>query len=421
MTLAPLGVLDLSIVTDRLLTLLKDARDHSALWLNPPGATKFDIEVTGSSPETMRSSGCTLSLYLFHVNASKSYRNGPVLPPLVPFQPLAIDLYYLLSSWSEKDYVQEQKAMSIALKCLHENPFVRRTVTIDGTPVNEEWTLTMEAETADEMGRLWQAITAPARLASVFRVSVVFLTPEAPPPPQPTPKVVELHVGLGDLVTTDVAQLFGTSRTIHYRSPITAGIPQPDIRSYDTAPAVAAPGVAFTIEGRGLSNAAVANVYLVDANGTEADVTTWDTGGAEDTSARRVIQLPNTAGAAPAATPPAGSYTVRLGSGTFRTNGVSLMIAAAVTPPAAGAEPFLTPAAGTYTLAGAGFIPGATDLIAGGTRLDEAALADGKFAIGGGGTSLQFRPPAGFADGTHAVRVRVNGVESPPAWWVKLP
>ena len=421
MTLAPLGVLDLSIVTDQLLKLLKEARDQSPLWPNPPGTPTFDIEVTGSSPETMRSSGCTLSLSLFHINANKTYRSGPVLPPLIPYQPQALDLFYLLSAWSEKNYVQEQQAMSIALKCLHEHPFVRRIVTIDGTPVNEEWTLTMETESADEMGRLWQALTVPVRLASVFRVSVVFLTPETPPAPQPKPKAVSLHVGLGDLVTTDVAQLFATSHTVRYRSPITTGIPQPDMRSVHTSPAVAAAGETFTLEGRNLLNSAVAEVYLVAPDGTETVVTAWDTGGAENTSARRLIQLPAAAGAAPVGTPPAGSYTIRLGSGTFRTNGVPLMIAARVTPPLAGALPFLTPAAGTYTLAGTGFVPGATDVIAGSDRLEEGALADGKFAIGGGGTSLDFRPPAGFANGTHAVRVRVNGIESAPAWWVKLP
>ena len=37
------------------------------------------------------------------------------------YLPLALDLFYLVSAYSESSYVQEQQAMSVALRILHAN------------------------------------------------------------------------------------------------------------------------------------------------------------------------------------------------------------------------------------------------------------------------------------------------------------
>ncbi len=203
MPLQPLGVLDLSIVTDRLIKLIEKSRDESPLWATL-GATSptFTITVTGAMPEAVRKDGgCQVSVYLFHVAEDKYQKNAPVTgtrAPPIPAQPLSLNLYYLVTAFADKNYVQEQQAMSIVLRCFHENPIVRENVVIPVPPaqtVKEEFTLTMEVETSDEMARLWQAVTVPFRLSVVYKVSVVFITPPVPAVPlAPKPQRLGLTV-----------------------------------------------------------------------------------------------------------------------------------------------------------------------------------------------------------------------------------
>jgi hypothetical protein len=44
-------------------------------------------------------------------------------------------------------------------------------------------------------------------------------------------------------------------------------------------------------------------------------------------------------------------------------------------------------------------------------------LLDGQFVVSPT-TQATFRRPAGLVTGVYAVRVRVNGVETPPFWWI---
>jgi hypothetical protein len=188
-------LLDLSIVTDRLLKQLADAKAASPLSSEAGAPTStdplhpidprppFDVTFTGLSPHAARRlSGCQVSVYLFHVTPDTALRN--TLPPdhgahRVSEQPLALTLYYLLSAYSEKSYIEEQQAMSMALNCFHDHPIMTATLPV-GNRV-EEFTLTMEPQSTDEIGRLWLALATPLRLSAVYRARVIFLEPETPP------------------------------------------------------------------------------------------------------------------------------------------------------------------------------------------------------------------------------------------------
>lgn len=184
----PFGLLDLSIVTDRLLERLNLFTAGSHLWDADP-ASQFTIKYTGLAPEAARADTdpkeCQVSLYLFHVAADKFNRN--TFPTggsaqAIPEQPMALTLYYLLTAYASS-YIKEQQAMSVALKCLHESPIVTTRDPRDRR--NEEFTVTLEPQSADEIGRIWQSINAPMRLSAVYRASVVFI--EAPAPVEPKP------------------------------------------------------------------------------------------------------------------------------------------------------------------------------------------------------------------------------------------
>ncbi len=184
-----LGLLDLSIVTDRLIDHLKACVRASQLWVDDPGSAPT-FSWTGLAPDAARAEdGCQVSVYLFHVAPDKFYRN--TFPTggsaqKIPEQPLALTLYYLVTAHSSKSYIAEQQAMSIALKCFHEHSSISATVPPGDR--SEEFTLTLEPQTIDETGRLWQSISSPMRLSAVYRASVIFIEPPPPKAPKPVLK-----------------------------------------------------------------------------------------------------------------------------------------------------------------------------------------------------------------------------------------
>jgi Pvc16 N-terminal domain len=129
MTLGLLGLLDLSIVTDRLVKLLDDYRQL------PLFQTFANFTVSGNPPDKVAKEGSShLSVYLFHIESDKFQKNSPVSgarDAKIPSQPLSLNLYYLLSAFSDNDnggYLEEQQAMSIALRCFHGKPLRKNSV-----------------------------------------------------------------------------------------------------------------------------------------------------------------------------------------------------------------------------------------------------------------------------------------------------
>jgi hypothetical protein len=188
-------IFDLSVVTDTLKRLIDAEWPNAPLWT--PATPLFAVDVTGLSPDAVRQGqGAQLSLYLYHVEEDKATESlfwaaqaqSAGGPPL-RYQPLALDLYYLLSAYAEGNYIHEQQAMSIAMRVFHENPVVSG-VGADGQP----WqvTLTLERRSYDELSRLWQATTSALRLSAVYRASVALLDPDQAPPPAPPVSVVNV-------------------------------------------------------------------------------------------------------------------------------------------------------------------------------------------------------------------------------------
>ena len=210
----PWSTPDLSSITAELVATLQTAINNSVI---PP----FNVQVSGSSPETVRDQGqCQLSLYLIHVGRDAFWRNTPRQGPrglTNPAQALSLNLSYLLTAFAGPDFVSEQQAMSIALHAFHERPLFH-------TPT-EEFTISIEADTIDEMSRLWQAIAVPIRLSSVIKVGVVFISPSQPPATvAPPPRHANIAVG-ADLDSADEPQLFDTIRGFLGSAASAKGIP----------------------------------------------------------------------------------------------------------------------------------------------------------------------------------------------------
>jgi hypothetical protein len=425
-----LGILDLTLVTSGLVDLLTASVTNTALFDDEHPA--FTITVSGKPPDLLRREGeCQLGVYLFHVTQDRSQRTSPVIgrndptvnprvPPL-PAQPLSLDLYYLLTAFSASathPHLEEQQAMSIALKCLHEHPIVTLPA---ASGEGGELCLTMEMLSADEMGRFWQATTQSLRLGVVYKVSVVFMRPPDPAPPAKKPKTFTLAVDAAAAPFTQAVQVFGTHTTVRYRRPKSP----PDFAEYGLFPATVAPGQPFVLHGSGFQPTPpnADRVYLVAPDGTEEDVTATWVNTAVSTRSRYLLTIP----AVPGRT--SGFYQLRIGNavaagsaGAVRSNATPFGLAASVD---AGNSAFLpVPGVGQpWQLGGTGFVDGATEVCLETISLRAATggtTGPGEFRVASA-TSLEFRLPAGLASGLYAVRVRVNQVESPPAKWVQVP
>lgn len=179
-------ILDLSSVTDGLIDLVKNSWSSAPIWTELGAAgPAFTPNFTGLAPDAIRSlGGPQLSVFLYHVETDNAretslWSSQMVSSPGQPvrYLPLALDLFYLVSAFSESSYAEEQQAMSVALRIYHANAIVRSD---NGADPAWQLTLTAEHRSYDELSRLWQATTVPIRLGMVYRAAVVFLTPDDP-------------------------------------------------------------------------------------------------------------------------------------------------------------------------------------------------------------------------------------------------
>src|SRR5437764_1137660 len=83
-----------------------------------------------------------------------------------------------------------------------------------GDSVRQKVCLTIELETSDGLGRLWQAITSPYRLSAVYKASVVFITPETALPTATPVSTVRISVNPATLPYAGNGQVIGTLRTV---------------------------------------------------------------------------------------------------------------------------------------------------------------------------------------------------------------
>jgi hypothetical protein len=427
------SISDLTAITGLLINMLTDAVQASPLWVQQ----KFPFEVSGLMPAVSRNDGCNvLSLYLLHVGRDPHWRNTPVQGSrgqFNPSQPLSLNLSYLITSYAEKSWQMEQYLMSVALNYFHANPIY--------TSATAEFTVTVEADSIEEMSRLWQAITVPIRLSAMFRVAVVFLAPQSPPQPDSrTPVEVNISVG-ADLNASPPApapepQLFELAvQAVYIASP-----PASDPTQVTMPPgqAVVVAGQSVRIRGSGLNGADAAAVFLSPSGrGAEWPVTSWrvfgtSASGTAGDADELVLEFPPAYAAVPAtgtaltATPLPGNYLLTVGNPMgFRSKALALAVAPQMDGIGPGGAVLVPDGAGLYTIAASGLVAGATQVL-----LDAAALAIGGAAAPGvavvnaaaGSISWMLPSPTGFPAGSYVqVLVVVNGIQSPPGWWVQMP
>lgn len=422
---------DLSDVTYVIQGLLDDAVQNSPL------ANASSITVNCGSPETVRKSAgaCYLTLYLLHIGRDPYWRNTPLnggTPQYNKGQPLSLNLSYLLTAFSESDHVLEQRAMSIALQTIQSHPIMNQTTAPNAASdpfwnalPKGEFVLSIEADTIEEMSRLWQAFTVPIRLSALIRASVIFIAPSGPTRnPSRWPTVANLAVGPSppnppppNPVTPSLSAPIG-----QMTPQLTPGETAVDV-SLSLGPMVAVAGGALRIAGYGLTSDSDV-ILSVPGSSTAWTVDSWRTGaspGELDLALPAEYADPSVK-PPPGATPLPGLYALSVVSSGKRSNAIPLAIAPSVTITAT--PPVVQPdATGLYSFFGGGFIADGTKtkLSLGATALtySPGAPGAGEFAVATGTTpSISFRLPQPFASGTYPILLSVNAVAASTGWVV---
>ena len=334
----------------------------------------------------------------------------------------------MLSAQDKGSYAHEQLALGIAMEALHEHATF--TFAAPTPPPNSvtpsEATLTLESTTFDEMSRLWQALGVPLRTTAQYRVSVVFLTPDQPPPnEQKRPTEINLLAAPADLSTdATLPQLFTTRRRVNYTAP------GPSTVVVEQCPASAAPapaavgGQIFTLDGFQVADSDHVLLISYDAAGaaTETDITaTWKVPVTPPYPTPPPDGVPFLLRPPEATAPPPGRYELivtRPSMPGFRTNTVPVKIAPWIDP--SGGPLLSHDAAGIYTI-GVRNVPDTGVVLRLGT-VELTRVSAGTTPASGewqcsGGAQITFAAPAITPPGQHQIGLRANDVEADPALW----
>jgi len=430
---------DLSIITDALQTIISTALNSSPVFGGVPPS--YSVKVTGQHPQSPPSgSDCDLNLYLFHVVEDKYLKNsfwtqgnitgqppGPALQPIA-YQPLCLDLYYILTAQSQGSYVQEQQVMSVAMRALHEYGIVHlATPNPAGYPTSEV-SLTLESPTWSELSVMWQALNVPLRMAAQYKASVAMLMPETGQTSHIPPTVWTFSAQPATWTAGDQTDpsLLGTTRRYYFTTPLSGK------NYYYQSPASAAPAPtsdpnqAFMLHGAYLAD--VDKVYLIEYNPdgthTETDIsTTWKQPLAPPYTTVPAGGVPFLLRppAPPAPCPPPGRYGLCVGQSgdpTWRSAVVPFELTPWIDPTGG---PLLSASGGVYTITTANVPATGANLFLGTvplTQITSGTPAAGQWLLSG--STVTFVAPAGLPKGDHMIRIRAGDTEADPSQWVAI-
>jgi hypothetical protein len=353
------------------------------------------VNVTALPPDRIKTGNDEapqLNIFLYHVSSNAGWSNA-ALPSRdavgnrATNPPLALDLYYLLSAYGKSDFDGEI-LLGCAMQAFHESPAlprdaIRKALGSASQPPGplsaaglsdqiEQIRITPQLMNIEEVWKLWTALQAPYRPTAAYRASVVLIesTKPAKSPPQVSSRNIVLQ---------------------QFRQPFIDQV----------SPQIVPFGAPFTISGRNFSSSQTKVNFglsqLVDpaALTDSSIVITPQAGLLPGVNTVQVVQL--TAFRTPA-DPHNG----------FESNVAPFVLAPQITNP----PPITVQRSKTLTLSISPPVGRAqrADLALGGRLISiPARPASGAATT----TSLDFPIPADFPTGDFAMRVQIDGAQSP--------
>jgi len=188
--------------------VMKDLLNNGLIDQNVSGSLGGNVTVTALPPDIAiplngESSEDTINLFLYHVTPNQGWRNVS-LPSRdaagerLSNPPLALDLHYLITAYSQQQYHAEI-LLGYAMQLLHETPILTREAIrtalrspspVDGSILPAAFRALAAAELAEqveqvkicpasmgteEMSKLWSAFQTHYRPTAAYQVSVVLI------------------------------------------------------------------------------------------------------------------------------------------------------------------------------------------------------------------------------------------------------
>jgi hypothetical protein len=420
-----MALLDVSLVTQTLMTLVREHVGASPAWtlVQPPTISPHPPDrLTGTN---------VIGLYLYHLCEDAHYKNLPSPgndQPPIRSTPMALDLSYQLTahhdSDSDTDTFQEQLMLGLAMKALRDHPCIHDGTRINGVQIlhanlrgdDNRFRISLQPVTGSEAVSYWTAGTSALRLAAYYHVSVVLLEPE----PSTSRAARVLAYGI-QTFTRGAPRLEGSRNRLAVRPPGAT-----EDRIVELRPAQVPYGGRVEFIGADLAGdetglllghprwaepVAVDAAWGVMATADRATAVARATAGAEAVlpgvyaAFVRVTTLRSLPGGQPRAFEQTSNVTPFMVTARIDAVGVP-------------------DAAGVFTVDGELFahpeLPaGAVQVFVGAARLGAGAagaLAAGEFAVVDA-AHLEVRLPAGAIPGLPLpLRVLIDGAESPPRW-----
>lgn len=458
-------ILDLSIVTQALLSLIKRRLEP----VLPPGVT---LKVSPLPPDKLEGEA-TVGLYLYHVTESAHTRNQPPPSadhPPIQFTPMCVELHYQLTvrtgaanddSAGAQAIEREQMLFGLALKALHDFPVIDKNTKVNGVLVfktpevtafvgdlpdtGDRLRISLEPIAVKDAAYYWTAGAQPLRLAAYYQVSATLLEPETPA------RFAGRVLRYGVQTFVRGAPRFDASTSlVAFRVP-----GETTDRIVEARPAEASVGQQVVFAGSDLAGDETTLMVRLPGQDTLVEVgAEWGVTATEDRAFATIQRLAAAAEIVPGGYSAAIKVTRRrtLPDGSLRafaqsSNEIPFVAAPALTTPGTAVLAEADPATGMVVVQGhlfrhASFLAGTVKVIVGADSLvlnDPAQhpLAAGEFEIVDGRTPLvpavvlddlslpfviRFRFPLASATPADVLplRVLVNGAENAPRW-VKVP
>jgi hypothetical protein len=340
--------------------------------------------------------GKRVNLFLYKIDENAQLKNmdlpGRGSPGAYGRPPLSIDLHYLLTAYgeTEEDQIETQQILGEAMRVMHDNAIILGNDVLDPDFHNEleHVKLYLEPLSLEELSKIWSASTKPYRTSVGYLVTVIQI--ESKLPRKYAPPVAEPPVG-GPRI-----------KAVTFRAPRIDAIlvirhDDPDQR--ERAVAYARIGDTLVLRGSGFTSGGL-RVLLGDVDATAGVAQPFD-------ATRIVVKIPDDAALQPGATRIVVQNDLMLGDPETAHRGFSSNVAVFVLVPEVITLTKLPGAPPTLRLEGARLFDAHLDSL---TLVGASVFAANVYTVLETG-KIEFAL-TDVPDGSHAVRVRVNGAES---------
>jgi hypothetical protein len=159
-------------------------------------------KVTLLSPADASSQQKRINLFLYRITPNPFLNNRdwlpkPGAPGLLLHPPIAVNLYYLLTAYTQVDQqtglADTHGLMAEAIRALHEHSIIPQTFLEDGLEQGEV-KVTLHATDVEELSKVWTALNKEYRLSAVYEVAYAEIPAKRERPMPPRAEVVDLGV-----------------------------------------------------------------------------------------------------------------------------------------------------------------------------------------------------------------------------------